>query len=70
MNVRFDDHVEIVEARPGEDGAYLLDSTKANEILNWVPEYKLEDIIEETVDWLTENLNELRKQPQQYIHQK
>jgi len=68
MNVSFDDNVEIVGERLGKDPAYLLDSTKARETLGWKDEITLEQGIEETIGWVKDNLEELKKQPFDYIH--
>ena len=35
MNVPFEDNVEVVEGRPAQDAAYLLDSSKARRTLGW-----------------------------------
>lgn len=68
MDVKFSDHVEIVDERPGKDAAYLLDSTRARQKLGWADHVTLEQGIDETVCWVDENLEELRKQPLNYIH--
>lgn len=68
MNVSFEDNVEVVEDRPGTDSAYLLDSTKAKENLGWKDQVSLEQGIEETIAWVKNNLEELKKQPFDYIH--
>jgi dTDP-glucose 4,6-dehydratase len=68
MNVSFDDNVEIAGERLGKDSAYLLDSTKARETLGWRDKITLEQGIEETIAWVTDNLEELKKQPFDYIH--
>lgn len=68
LNVKFDDAVEIVGERPGKDQAYLLDSGKAKSILGWKDEISLEQGIDETISWMRENLEELKKQPFDYQH--
>lgn len=68
MNVSFDKHVEIVGERLGKDGAYLLDSTKARETLGWSAKIELEQGIEETIGWVRDNIDVLRKQSFDYIH--
>ena len=68
MNVSFDDHVEIVDERLGKDAAYLLDSTKAKEKLGWEDRISLEQGIEETIGWVRDNLDILKKLPFDYIH--
>ena len=68
LGVRFEDAVEIVGDRPGKDAAYLLDSTKARQTLGWKPMIDLDQGIDETIRWVTDNLEELKKQPSDYIH--
>ena len=68
LDVPFSKNVEIVGERPGKDAAYLLDSSKANRELDWVPTISLEDGICETIAWVKENLDILKNQPLDYIH--
>jgi dTDP-glucose 4,6-dehydratase len=68
LNLDFDKHVEIVGERLGKDSAYLLDSSKAREKLGWKDQITLEQGIEETIAWVRNNLDILRKQPFDYIH--
>ena len=54
--------------RPGKDAAYLLDSTKARQTLGWKPMIDFgTQGIDDTIRWVTENLEELKKQPSDYI---
>ncbi|MFH2091043.1 MAG: GDP-mannose 4,6-dehydratase [Pseudomonadota bacterium] len=68
MDVAFNDHVKIVEDRPGKDAAYLLDSSRAAKKLGWKCQFSLEEGIEQVVLWVKENLNLLLQQPLDYIH--
>ncbi|MDQ6631822.1 MAG: GDP-mannose 4,6-dehydratase, partial [Verrucomicrobiota bacterium] len=68
LNVDFNDVVEVVGDRPGKDAAYLLDSSKARKTLGWSDQVSLDQGIAETILWVTENLEELKKQPSDYIH--
>ena len=68
LGVQFGDAVEIVGDRPGKDAAYLLDSTKARQSLDWQPRIELDQGIDETIRWVTDNLEDLKKQPADYIH--
>jgi len=68
LGVAFDEVVEVVDDRPGKDAAYLLDSTKARRTLGWADSITLEKGIDETIAWVTENLDELKKQCLDYIH--
>jgi len=68
MGVSFGDHVEVVGERLGKDSAYLLDSTKARDTLDWVDHVSLEQGIEETIAWVRDNLEAIISQPLDYIH--
>jgi dTDP-glucose 4,6-dehydratase len=68
MGVSFDDCTKIVDERLGKDSSYLLDSSKAKRELGWNPAISLEEGIQETIDWVTNNLDALKKQPFDYYH--
>lgn len=68
MGARFEDCVEIVDERPGKDTAYLLDNTKAKVRLGWHDRVSLEEGIDETIQWVRDNLEVLKQQPSHYIH--
>ncbi|MGA1823346.1 MAG: GDP-mannose 4,6-dehydratase [bacterium] len=68
LGVSFEDNVELTEDRLGKDAAYLLDSTKATEMLGWEAQISLEQGIEETIEWVKNDLDELKTQPFHYIH--
>lgn len=68
MGTEFQDHVEIVGERLGKDQAYLLDSTKARNTLGWEDKVTLEEGIDETIRWMTDNFEEIKKQPFEYVH--
>jgi dTDP-glucose 4,6-dehydratase len=68
LNVVVDDAVEVTNDRPGKDAAYLLDSSRARTELAWNPQITLEDGINETINWVRDNLAILCQQPCDYIH--
>jgi dTDP-glucose 4,6-dehydratase len=68
LDIPFEKNVEITEDRKGKDSAYLLDSSKLRESLNWQDTISLEEGIEKTIGWVKNNLEELLKQPMNYIH--
>jgi dTDP-glucose 4,6-dehydratase len=70
MGADFESLVEVSPDRPGKDAAYLLDATKAKKEFNWEPKVSLEDGIEETIDWVQNNLDDLIKEPMEYLHKK
>lgn len=68
MAVDFNELVQVAEERPGKDAAYLLDSGKAKQMLDWECKYTLDDGIRQVVSWVEDNLAEILKQPLDYIH--
>jgi dTDP-glucose 4,6-dehydratase len=68
MGAAFDDCVEIVEGRLGQDAAYLLDSTKARTQLGWLPRRTVEDAVRDTIQWMRQHLDRLRQLPAEYVH--
>lgn len=68
LGVSFDANVEIVGERLGKDAAYLLDSSNARNKLQWQDKITLEQGIEETIAWVKDNLDEIKKHPFDYIH--
>jgi dTDP-glucose 4,6-dehydratase len=68
LGVSFAEYVEVTGDRLGKDAAYLLDSTNAREKLGWRDHITLEQGVEETIAWVRDNLEEIKKQPFDYIH--
>lgn len=68
IGVNFDECVKTTEDRLGKDSAYLLDSTKLRETLHWKDKISLDEGIERTIAWVENNLENLKKQPQSYVH--
>lgn len=68
LSIAFNKYVEVVGERLGKDAAYLLDSAKARETLGWQDQISLEQGIEETIAWVRDNLDILKKLPFDYIH--
>jgi dTDP-glucose 4,6-dehydratase len=68
LKVDFNKHVEVVGERLGKDAVYLLDSSKAREMLGWKDQFSLEQGIEETIAWIRDNLDVLKQLPFDYIH--
>lgn len=68
LDVDFEKNVDIVGERLGKDAAYLLDSTKAKETLGWKDQISLEQGIDETIAWVRDNLDIVKKLPFDYIH--
>ena len=68
MDVCFEDCVDIVDERPGQDAAYVIDSTKAREAFGWQPQISLEEGLSDVVDWVESNWDTIREQELEYIH--
>jgi dTDP-glucose 4,6-dehydratase len=65
---RFEDATCTVAERPGQDAAYVIDSTKARTELGWQPTVALAVGLGEVVDWVNEYWHEIQTQPLEYRH--
>ncbi len=68
MGRRYEDVTSAVAERPGQDAAYVIDSTKARQSLNWKPEIDLEAGIDDVVSWIDNNWAEIEHMPLDYNH--
>ena len=68
LDVRFEDHVEVVGERLGKDAAYMLDSTKLRQSLGWSDRVGLDEGIGQCIDWVRKHLEVLKQQPFDYVH--
>ena len=68
MDVNFDSVIDIVDERMSKDAAYLLDCNKAKEQLGWNAKITLDEGVDETIEWVNNNFEEIKKQPSTYIH--
>lgn len=68
LNVDFDAHVEVVGERLGKDAAYMLDSSKLRTTLGWKDQISLDAGLDECIAWVKSNLDELKRQPFDYVH--
>jgi dTDP-glucose 4,6-dehydratase len=59
---------KTVDERPGQDAAYVIDSTKARQELDWSPIVSLEDGIQEVVDWVDAYWDDIKDQELAYLH--
>ena len=50
-----EDLIAYVEDRPGHDGRYSLDSSKARSTLGWKPRHTFIEALEATIDWYRDN---------------
>lgn len=68
LNVKFEDHVELVGERMGKDAAYHLDSTKLRTELKWQDYISLDQGLDECIKWVLNNFDELKTEPFDYQH--
>jgi len=67
LNIPFDEFVDIIPGRKGEDAQYWLDSSKIKNDLGWRQEIFLEQGIDRMVNWGKEYLPLLRGEQQEFI---
>jgi dTDP-glucose 4,6-dehydratase len=60
--------VEVSPDRPGKDANYFMDDQKARRQLGWEPQYKLEQGIANTIEWVKTHLAEIQTLPLNYQH--
>jgi dTDP-glucose 4,6-dehydratase len=68
LRVRFEDATTMVEERPGQDAAYVIDSTRARQELGWTPRIDIDEGLSEVVGWVEQYWDEIRQQPLEYQH--
>ena len=68
MGKRFEDLTDTVAERPGQDAAYIIDSTKAQQELGWRQRIELSAGLAEVVAWIEQYWSEIQKLPHEYIH--
>jgi dTDP-glucose 4,6-dehydratase len=68
LGVELSQAVEIVDERPGQDAAYVIDSSKARSELGWSPQIDFASGIDEVVAWVEENWDILRNETWEYQH--
>jgi len=65
---KFSNIVNIGKDRLGKDMAYLLSNKKINRELGWTAKISLDDGLQQTLDWVSSNLDVLSKQDLEYKH--
>jgi dTDP-glucose 4,6-dehydratase len=68
MGRTFGDATRSVGERPGQDAAYVIDSTKARTELGWRPAVPLDEGLAEVADWVNANWVAVGAQPLEYRH--
>jgi len=70
MGEDFERVTERVDERPGQDAAYVIDSSKARNAFNWSPTITLSDGLQEVIDWVEANWRELSTFAVDYEHKR
>jgi dTDP-glucose 4,6-dehydratase len=68
LSRRFEDAVEMVDERPGQDAAYVIDSQRARQAFGWQAEVGFEEGIADVIAWIDEYWEEIRHLPLEYQH--
>lgn len=69
MGKDFSDCTEMVDERPGQDAAYVIDSTRARSELGWKPTIKMDTGLNQVIKWVEDNWTIIKNCPYEYIHQ-
>jgi dTDP-glucose 4,6-dehydratase len=69
MGRSFEESVIAVGERPGQDAAYVIDSTRARTELGWRPDVSLEDGLSGVVTWVEQYWSDILQHPLAYQHQ-
>lgn len=64
----FETATRVVAERPGQDAAYVIDSTKARTQLGWAPQFALTEGLQEVTEWVAQYWDEIQHQPLVYEH--
>ena len=68
MDTPFEEATAMVAERPGQDAAYVIDSSRARSELGWAPAIDIEEGLGEVVDWCEQYWDDINRQPLEYIH--
>lgn len=68
MGKRLEDVAETVEERPGQDAAYVIDSTVARNKFGWRPKIGFQEGLKDVVTWVDKYWDEIKSQSLGYEH--
>ena len=70
LNIPISKLIKNVADRPGKDQTYSLNSNKIFREMNWKSQISLKKGIQETLDWIFDNIQIIKKLPDYYVHKK
>ena len=68
MKKSLDQAATMVGERPGQDAAYVIDSSKARHELGWAPKISLKDGLSDVIEWVEKYWNAISKETLEYQH--
>lgn len=68
MGASFGDAVDIVDERPGQDAAYVIDSSRARSEFGWSDRISLDEGVEGVLEWIDRHWPRIQQEPLQYEH--
>jgi dTDP-glucose 4,6-dehydratase len=64
----FENTAKAVDERPGQDAAYVIDSSKARAQFGWSPRIGLEQGLDEVMGWVHDHWRDIQTMPLRYVH--
>lgn len=64
----FEASAASVDERPGQDAAYVIDSSRARNELGWKPQVSLDEGLRGVISWVSENWEQIQREPLDYVH--
>jgi len=68
MSTTLERATRTVEERPGQDSAYVIDSSLARQELGWTPRVSIQEGLSEVVEWVDTNWDVVRDSALNYQH--
>lgn len=68
LGYEFEACTVMVGDRLGQDAAYVIDSTRARQELDWIPKVSLQDGLAEVIGWVEDNWEQINREPLEYVH--
>lgn len=68
MGKSYSSSITQVAERPGQDAAYVIDSSRAREELGWLPNIDIRTGLKEVISWIDADWEEIRNYPLDYQH--